>query len=144
MKKALFLNVVMALALFFLGGCFLDREYYFSYDELKNNVERVEIVEIEEWDLKNLVVLKSLDEKESDLILQELSEIQYMFCWGDPPSPNGICLSLNYIDGTEEVIGWCGTSQNRNIKCSESEFMEMIERFLDSEQAAEAFQKNWL
>ena len=137
MKKILFLNVIMFLVLFFLGGCFLNSEYYFSYDELKNNVKRVEIVEIEEWDLQNLVVLKSLDEKESDLILQELSEIQYMFCWGDPPSPNGICLSLNYIDGTEEVIGWCGTSQNRNIKCSESEFMEMIEQFVDLEQEIE-------
>ena len=44
MKKMLFLNVVMVLALFFLGGCFLDKARYFSYDELKNNVERVETV----------------------------------------------------------------------------------------------------
>ena len=137
MKKTLFLNVVMALALFFLGGCFLNREYYFSYDELKSNVERVEIVEIKEWDLENLVILKSLNEEESDLILKELSEIPYMFCLGDPPSPNGVCLNLYYIDGTEEVVGWCGTSQNRNIKCSESEFMEMIEQFVDLEQEIE-------
>ena len=141
MKKTLFLNVVMALALFFLGGCFLDREYYFSYDELKNNVERVEIVEIEEWDLKNLVVLKSLDEEESDLILKELSEIRYTFLWGDPPEPNGICLKLYNADGTEDIISSFGTTVGK-VSCSESEFMEMIERFLDSEQEAEAFQKN--
>ena len=142
MKKILFLNVIMFLVLFLLGGCFLDREYYFSYDELKNNVERVEIVEVPGGNLQSITTLKSLDEEESDLILKELSEIQYMFCWGDPPSPNGICLNLYYADGTEEVIGWCGTSQNRNIECSESEFMGMIEQFLDSEQEAEAFQKN--
>lgn len=52
MKKTLFLNVVMFLALFLLGGCFWDKERYFSYDELKNNVERVEIVEIPGGDLK--------------------------------------------------------------------------------------------
>ena len=133
MKKTLFLNVVMFFALFLLGSCFLRREYYFSYDELKNNVERVEIVEIEEWDLENLVVLKSLDEEESDLILKELSEIKYTFLWGDPPAPNGICLRFYYINGTEEVIGRRGTSKNGNIACSETEFMEMIEKFLDSE-----------
>lgn len=121
----------------------MDREYYFSYDELKNNVERVEIVEIEEWDLKNLVVLKSLDEEESDLILKELSEIRYTYIWNDPPRPSGICLRLYNIDGTEDVIGIYGTTIDR-VHCSESEFMEMIEQFVDLEQEAKAFQKNWL
>ena len=136
MKKMLFLNVVMALALFFLGGCFLNREYYFSYDELKSNVERVEIVEIKEWNLENLVILKSLNEEESDLILKELSEIKYAFLWGDPPEPNGICLRLYNTNGTEDIISSFGTTVG-NMGCSESEFMEMIEQFVDLEQEIE-------
>ena len=63
MKKILFLNVIMFLVLFLLGGCFLDREYYFSYDELKNNVERVEIVEVPGGNLQSITTLKSLDEE---------------------------------------------------------------------------------
>ena len=136
MKKTLFLNVVMALALFFLGGCFLNREYYFSYDELKSNVERVEIVEIPGGDLKKMNVLKSLDEEESDLILKELSEIRYSFIWNDPPRPSGICLRLYNIDGTEDVIGLYGTTI-APVCCSESEFMEMIEQFVDVKQEIE-------
>ena len=136
MKKTLFLNVVMALALFFLGGCFLNREYYFSYDELKSNVERVEIVEIPGGDLKKMNVLKSLDEEESDLILKELSEIRYSFIWNDPPRPSGICLRLYNIDGTEDVIGLYGTTI-APVCCSESEFMEMIEQFVDLKQEIE-------
>ena len=92
MKKMLFLNVVMALALFSLGGCFGRKEYYFSYDELKSNVERVEIVEVPGGNLQKINILKSLDEEESDLILKELSEIRYSFIWNDPPRPSGICL----------------------------------------------------
>ncbi len=137
MKKMLFLNVVMALALFFLGGCFLDKARYFSYDELKNNVERVEIVEIPGGDLKKMNVLKSLDEEESDLILKELSEIRYTYIWNDPPDiPSGICLRLYNIDGTVDLIGIYGTTIDR-ICCSESEFMEMIEQFVDLEQEIE-------
>ena len=137
MKKTLFLNVVKALALFFLGGCFLNREYYFSYDELKSNVERVEIVEIKEWNLENLVILKSLNEEESDLILKELSEIRYTYIWNDPPDiPSGICLRLYNIDGTVDLIGIYGTTIDR-VHCSELEFMEMIEQFVDLEQEIE-------
>ena len=137
MKKMLFLNVVMVLALFFLGGCFLDKARYFSYDELKNNVERVEIVEIPGGDLKKMNVLKSLDEEESDLILKELSEIRYTYIWNDPPDiPSGICLRLYNIDGTVDLIGIYGTTIDR-ICCSESEFMEMIEQFVDLEQEIE-------
>ena len=137
MKKMLFLNVVMVLALFFLGGCFLDKSRYFSYDELKNNVERVEIVEIPGGDLKKMNVLKSLDEEESDLILKELSEIRYTYIWNDPPDiPSGICLRLYNIDGTVDLIGIYGTTIDR-ICCSESEFMEMIEQFVDLEQEIE-------
>lgn len=137
MKKTLFLNVVKALALFFLGGCFLDKARYFSYDELKNNVERVEIVEIPGGDLKKMNVLKSLDEEESDLILKELSEIRYTYIWNDPPDiPSGICLRLYNIDGTVDLIGIYGTTIDR-ICCSESEFMEMIEQFVDLEQEIE-------
>lgn len=143
MKKTLFLNVVMALALFFLGGCFLDREYYFSYDELKNNAEKVEIVEVP-TDSQSIIILKSLDEEESDLILKELSEIRYTYIWNDPPDiPSGICLRLYNIDGTVDLIGIYGTTIDR-VHCSESEFMEMIEQFVDLEQEAKAFQKNWL
>ena len=137
MKKMLFLNVVKALALFFLGGCFLDKARYFSYDELKNNVERVEIVEIPGGDLKKMNVLKSLDEEESDLILKELSEIRYTYIWNDPPDiPSGRCLRLYNIDGTVDLIGIYGTTIDR-ICCSESEFMEMIEQFVDLEQEIE-------
>ena len=136
MKKILFLNVIMFLVLFLLGGCFLDREYYFSYDELKNNVERVEIVEVPEGNLQSITTLKSLDEEESDLILKELSEIRYTYIWNDPPRPSGICLRLYNIDGTEDVIGIYGTTIDR-VHCSESEFMEMIEQFVDLEQEIE-------
>ena len=137
MKKTLFLNVVIVLALLFFGGCFGRKEYYFSYDELKNNVERVEIVEIPGGDLKKMNVLKSLDEEESDLILKELSEIRYTYIWNDPPDiPSGICLRLYNIDGTVDLIGLYGTTIDR-ICCSESEFMEMIEQFVDLEQEIE-------
>ncbi len=137
MKKMLFLNVVMVLALFFLGGCFLDKARYFSYDELKNNVERVEIVEIPGGDLKKMNILKSLDEEESDLILKELSEIRYTYIWNDPPEiPGGICLRLYNIDGTVDFIGIYGSTIDR-VCCSETEFMEMIEQFVDLEQEIE-------
>ena len=136
MKKMLFLNVVMVLALFFLGGCFLDKARYFSYDELKNNVERVEIVEVS-TDSQSITILKSLDEEESDLILKELSEIRYTYIWNDPPDiPSGICLRLYNIDGTVDLIGIYGTTIDR-ICCSELEFMEMIEQFVDLEQEIE-------
>ncbi|HIR23122.1 MAG TPA: hypothetical protein IAB32_04965 [Candidatus Scatosoma pullicola] len=141
MKKTLFLNVVMVLTLFFLDGCFLDKAHYFSYDELKNNAEKVEIVEVP-TDSQSIIILKSLDEEESDLILKELSEIRYTYIWNDPPDiPSGICLRLYNIDGTVDLIGIYGTTIDR-VHCSETEFMEMIERFLDSEQEAKAFQKN--
>ena len=136
MKKTLFLNVVIVLALLFFGGCFLDKARYFSYDELKNNVERVEIVEVP-TDSQSITILKSLDEEESDLILKELSEIRYTYIWNDPPDiPSGICLRLYNIDGTVDLIGIYGTTIDR-ICCSESEFMEMIEQFVDLEQEIE-------
>lgn len=127
----------MFLGWFCFSRCFWDKARYFSYDELKNNVERVEIVEVPGENSQSITILKSLDEKESDLILKELSEIRYTYIGNDPPDiPSGICLRLYNIDGTVDLIGIYGTTIDR-ICCSESEFMEMIEQFLDLEQETE-------
>jgi hypothetical protein len=56
--------------------------FTFSYDELVDNIEKVEIVYVENYssgDDKKIEVIKTLDYETSLLLIKDFSEVKYIF-----------------------------------------------------------------
>lgn len=97
--------------------------YMFDYDELTNNVIRVELIDYKNPDQKHFVswvpdhsskllpfntsdltTLEALDENKIPDFLSQLSEENILYKYYAYDSPKGICLKLSYSNGDFLII----------------------------------------
>ncbi|MCL2061731.1 MAG: hypothetical protein FWH03_03805 [Firmicutes bacterium] len=107
MKKISILAAIL-IAFAFFSGC--SRQYY-DYDEMKESVEKVEIVEVRNYvwaqnlDMQDIIVKKALSSEETDELLIQLSKMSYVHPFGDPRGLHGICIKFFYKDNRIEILG---------------------------------------
>lgn len=106
------------------------------YYELKDEVEKIEIINIQEfYPDRNYVLLKTLSEEEMDELLLELSKIEFTYSMGPPnTSPEGLCLKLNCKNGEFMYINYNTSIKfnnensirtgERNLRCPEEKFYD--------------------
>ncbi len=126
MKKPM---IVIILALCLISFCGCVENFYFDYESLQNNVESIEIIEYSS-DTQKEVLLVSIGKAEQEQLLRRLSELEYFYVWGDPLSPEGICIKLNYKNNESEIVSYAGTTQNGFIKCDKTLFEDMLQNYL--------------
>ena len=110
-----------------------DIAFYFDYNELAENVEKAEIVYVENFSYGGsgtIIVEKTLNHETTLMLIEDFSKIQYISpVFGSPPEPNGYCIRLWYKDGTYEIYGVDGTTA-RWAWCTDSEqFYGLIEKY---------------
>ena len=124
-KRFCILLSLIAILLFCVStySCFL--EHYYDYNDLIENVEKVEIINITDGRKE---VLKALSEEEMEEFFQDLSEIKYTtIAYGSKPEVSGIAVELYYKNGETEVFNWA----RRTSTCNKYEFAKMLEKYLD-------------
>ena len=113
-----------------------DTVFYFEYDELVKNLEKAEIVYVEDFSYGGtgkITVVKTLEYDEALAAIKDLSKIQYISpLFGNPPVPDGYCLRLWYKDGTNQIYGASGTTA-RWAWCVDNreKFDVMINKYID-------------
>ncbi len=128
MKK---LAIVLVLLLILLSLCSCVREYHFNYEELKENVQKIEIIDFnsDNYEEQTLMVVSESDQ---DKLLLDLSQLDYYYYLGDPELGAGHCIKLFYKNNEVEIISWRDTSKQGFIKCNREKFDEMIQKYLDN------------
>lgn len=120
MRKLLF-NIVWVLQLFILVGCTLKERYYYNYQELREKVVSVEIVNVTNTAYANvgLEVLYVLTTEELNDFFVEFSKIECANV-SPPGVDKGCCIKLKYTDYSYSIIGLCAgeyySSQNEFLK----------------------------
>ena len=125
--KALLMVIIVVLMLFSLCGCF--DPYYFDYEDLKEKVQKIEIIDYDS-DTQEEVLLVAISETEQDQLLLRLSELEYHYVLGDPLSPKGTCVKLNYKNNECEIISYAGSTHNGFIQCDKTLFEGMLKKYL--------------
>ena len=125
MKKVAAILVVVLL-LFSLSGC--DNTYHFDYDELKETVQKIEIIDYDAL-TKEERLLTVISESEQDQFLKDLSQIEFYHAFGDPDTPKGYSIKLIYNNYDYEIITWSGTTKNRFLNCVNKLFEEMLSKY---------------
>lgn len=95
--------------------------FYFDYDELKENVIRVELIyydnpnakklfeqrdKVLPFDFDKMEIVEILSENEMDNFLHDLSEHPFMTDWIHSDSPIGYSIRIVYLNGDFEVISY--------------------------------------
>lgn len=117
MKKII---VVLALALVVLSLTACDPAHYnYNHEELKNNVVRVELINYDNPDAKELFekrdkviavnldkieVVETLSEDKVNDFLLDFSKILFLEYWRHSDSPRGTCVRIVYENGDFEVV----------------------------------------
>jgi len=93
--------------------------FFYSYEELKENVERVELINYNNpeakpfsnkndsllsFDFEKMEVVEVLAAEKVDDFLKALSEVQFFKNMGHMDSPNGKCIRVVYNNGDFEII----------------------------------------
>ena len=118
MKKISAIVLVIVLLLT-LAACD-PGEFHFEYDELKENVTRVELIYYNNPDAKELFdekrnhvlpfdfskmeVVKTLPESKLDDFLHDLSEYVFYTVWDHLDSPQGYSVRVVYSNGDFEIL----------------------------------------
>ncbi len=91
-----------------------DLTFCFDYTKLSQNVEKAEIVYVEDYscgESGKITVVTELDYQTTLMLIEDFSKIQYITpIFGDPPELNGHCIRLCYKDGHYEIYDDYGTS----------------------------------
>lgn len=122
-----------------------EDEFFYPYEEMKEQVESIEIVKITYIDSMNTKrdIIKTLNE-ELDRFLKELSEIKLLYPVGDVPEPynypQDYVFMIYYIDDTYEMLGRNATKFYDNEGASnggfhrafpDNSFDELLEKFIE-------------
>lgn len=124
MKKIAVVFVILSILLL-LCGC---DTYYFDYENLKETVQKIEIIDYDSFTREERL-LKVLVESDRNQFLLELSQIEYHFFLGDPPTTKGYAIKLYYKNNDCEIITWAGTTKQGFIKCDKELFEEMLREY---------------
>ena len=144
MKKAVFL--LMIVSCLSVSSCVtynsLSDElneglsYYYDYDELIDNLSKVEIVALHETKgVGEITVLKTLSYEESKELLYNFSKIKHtevVPIIGGPSAQSGTSIRVLYSDDTNEIYSRNGATDRLFGRCSsEEEFDNLIAKYLD-------------
>ena len=130
-KVLLFL--ICAVVTFSFSGC--NNSFYYTYEELSAQAEKVEIVEIKNFSSSSceIIVIKELDEEEKEQLLYDLSKIKFHFSavFTSPMYPHGTCVRI-YCQ--KEVMFVCAQGTRGLGKssacCDKTEFNNLISPYL--------------
>ena len=123
MKK---IAVVFMILLMLLSLCSCST-YYFDYENLKGTVQKIEIIDYDSFTREERL-LTVIAESDRNQFLMELSQIEYHFFLGDPPTTKGYAIKLIYQDD-DEIVTWAGTTKQGFIKCDKELFEEMLRKY---------------
>ena len=133
--------------LFLLTSCeeivdlFKTEEFYYDFDEISQNVEKVELIKLagavhfnEIKDLKEseIQILKTLDYDKTLELLKDVSSFKYVdgpFVYNGPVYFDERCVRVWYLDGTFEIYSSRITSLKWG-RTSYPEFQEMLDKYL--------------
>ena len=106
--KKLLLNIALVLQLVMFIGCAPKERYYYSYQELKEKVISVEIVNVTNTAYANvgLEVLYVLTTEELDDFFVEFCKIECANV-SPPGVDKGYGVKLRYTDYSYSIIGFC-------------------------------------
>lgn len=111
-----------------------ELSFCFDYNELSQNVEKAEIVYVEDYSFGGsgkITVVTELDYETTLMLIEDFSKIPYTSpVFGSPPEPNGYCIRLWYKDGNHEIYGVDGTTA-RWAWCirNRDQFDKLIEKY---------------
>lgn len=129
MKK---IAIILALLLILLSLCSCVKEYHFDYKELKDTVQKIEIIDFNSTTYEECTLIV-VSESDQDRLLLDLSQLEYHYYWGDPELASGHCLKLFYKNNEVEIISWSDTSKQGFIKCNREKFYDMIQKYLGNQ-----------
>ncbi len=124
--RAFLIVLVVLLILSSLCGC--NDSYYFDYEDLKEKVQKIEIIDYN-VNTQEEKLLTTIPESNQDQFLRDLSEIRYNFFLGAPSLVTGPCVKLIYKNNDYEIITWGGTSKDGRIQCPKEVFEEMLKKY---------------
>ena len=146
MKKTICFCLIFSFIVL-LVGC--TKSFYYDYEEMKDEIEKIEIINIHQYDGtlypdkdKDCDLLKILIGEEKDELLLDLSKIKITFFHGSPNySPVGLCLKLYYEDQTYGFMNHYtffkfnkdGTKYvySKNAHALEEEFNNLLSKFIE-------------
>lgn len=110
-----------------LNGCVWDPpSYYFDYENLKGQIEKVEMInyenekpkkikkvsEILPYDFDKEEVLETLPADKIDSFAIDLSEMGFLINSDSANAPVGICIKVTYKNGEFIIISWTLINDN--------------------------------
>lgn len=110
--------------------------YYYDYDELIENLSKVEIVALHETKgIAEITVLKTFSYEESSELLYDFSKIkqtEVVPIIGGPTGQSGTSIRVWYLDGTNEIYSRDGATDRLYGRCSsEEDFDNLINKYLN-------------
>ena len=123
-----------------LVGCV--RNYYYNYEDLKEVVEEVEIIEITNQGktIEDFKFIRKLSDEEKDEFMQDLAKIEFVYPFGDPYDfKDGIAFKISYVNQEYEIISELTTKRYKDEEeiswrmrnCSKEEFDNLISKYLN-------------
>ena len=125
MKKITFLLIAVLLT---LGLTACDPAgFFYSYDELKENVETIELINYDNpdakkiskegygcsnqrdkvtipFDFEKMEIIEVLSAEKIDDLIQEIAKVHFFRNWRHADAPNGKCIRIVYKNGDFEII----------------------------------------
>ena len=110
--------IILILVLFSFTACD-PNTYYFDYEELNTNVEKIELIYYENesakelfnkrdkvlpFDFKNMEILEKLSSEKYSEFLQEFIQIGHLETWRHLDSPKYEGIKITYNDGSFDII----------------------------------------
>lgn len=121
--------VVLVVVIMLISLCSCVKYYHFNYEDLINNVQTIEIIEYDANTNQEQLLAVISDENKEQFLLS-LSQLEYHYRFGDPISPEGLCIKLTYNNSECEIINHAGSTNNGFIKCDKTLFEEMLQKYL--------------
>jgi len=134
----IFIAVIVAFMIFLP-----NESYYYNYEEMKNNVIKIEIVDMFQNTSNvhnNIILLKALDDDEADRFLSELSETEFIIRSGTPHEMGGTSIMIYYNNGDIKIISRLLSSlynaDGKNIGgdnkiCKEDDWNTLLSKFVN-------------
>jgi hypothetical protein len=144
--KKVYIVFTIAISILFLSSCI--RAFYFDHVQLKNEINKIEIILFSYYEgklypdsEKEYEVLLTLLDEQKDFFLEDFSNLKFERFYGSPNySPKGICLKIYYFDETYGFINQNtsirfnkeGTQyvSSQNIYLSETIFLDFIGKYI--------------
>ena len=141
MKKSLFIIIIIIIIFIFisLAGC--GGSYYYNYEDLKETVEKVEIIEItnEGKTAEDFKLIRILNDKEMDELLEELAKVEFIYPFGTPRELSDTGIKMYYSNEEYEIVSRLATKRYKDDVeidwrmryCSKEDFDNLVSKYLN-------------